>query len=124
MDRIDIIVEVPAVKFEELRTRKVAESSSDIKERVNLAREVQNRRFGKESGMCNATMGPTELRYYCALDEEGYALLKQAFDAYGLTARSYDRILKVARTIADLEESKNITADHIAEAVQYRIVNI
>ena len=124
MDRIDIIVEVPAVKFEELRTRKVAESSSDIMKRVNLAREVQNRRFGKESGMCNATMGPNELRYHCVLDEEGYTLLKQAFDAYGLTARSYDRILKVARTIADLEESNNITADHIAEAVQYRIVNI
>ena len=68
-------------------------------------------------------MGPTELRKYCTLDDDGYSLLKQAFDAYGLTARSYDRILKVARTIADLDGSKNITADHVAEAVQYRIVN-
>ena len=124
MDRIDIIVEVPAVKFEELRSRKEAESSADIKARVNAARQIQNSRFGKESGMCNARMGPTELRHHCALDEDGYALLKQAFDAYGLTARSYDRILKVARTIADLDGSPNITADHVAEAVQYRLVNI
>jgi len=124
MDRVDIIVEVPAVKFDELRSRRIAESSADIRTRVNEAREIQNRRYGRENDMCNANMGPTELRKYCTLDDDGYTLLKQAFDAYGLTARSYDRILKVARTIADLDGSKNITADHVAEAVQYRIVNI
>ena len=124
LDRIDIIVEVPAVEFEHLRERRESESSAAIKERVNAARARQHRRFGEESGMCNGSMGPTELRYHCVLDDESAALMKEAFDVYGLTARSYDRILKVARTIADLEGSKDITSDHIAEAIQYRIVEI
>ena len=124
MDRIDIIVEVPAVDFENLRSRKEAESSAAIRQRVNAARQIQNRRFGEQSGMCNGSMEATELRYYCAIDDEGADLMKQAFDTFGLTARSYDRILKVARTIADLEGSPNITADHLAEAINYRLVNI
>ncbi len=124
LDRIDIIVEVPAVDFENLRRRAEAEPSADIKERVNEARKCQHRRFGQSSGMCNARMGPTELRYHCRIDDEGAELMKQAFDVLGLTARSYDRILKVARTIADLEGSPDITADHLAEAIQYRTVNI
>ncbi len=124
MDRIDIIVEVPAVDFENLRSRKEAEPSAAIRERVNAARKIQNRRFGEQSGMCNGSMEATELRYYCAIDDEGAELMKQAFDTFGLTARSYDRILKVARTIADLEGSPNITADHLAEAINYRLVNI
>ncbi len=124
LDRIDIIVEVPAVDFENLRRREEAEPSVDIKERVNEARKCQHRRFGPSSGMCNARMGPTELRYHCRIDDEGAELMKQAFDVLGLTARSYDRILKVARTIADLEGSPDITADHLAEAIQYRTVNI
>ena len=124
MDRIDIIVEVPAVDFENLRSRKEAEPSAAIRERVNVARKIQNRRFGEQSGMCNGSMEATELRYYCAIDDEGAELMKQAFDTFGLTARSYDRILKVARTIADLEGSPNITADHLAEAINYRLVNI
>ena len=74
--------------------------------------------------MCNARMGPDELRKFCDLDEESVLLLRQAFDVFGLTARSYDRILKVARTIADLEGSDRITVDHVAEAVQYRTVNL
>jgi magnesium chelatase family protein len=74
--------------------------------------------------MCNARMGPTELRHYCKLDEESTALMQQAFEAFGLTARSYDRIVRVARTIADLAGSENITADHIAEAIQYRTVEL
>ena len=124
LDRIDIIVEVPAVQFEDLRTRREAEPSSEVKKRVNFARDRQHRRFGQQSGMCNARMGPGELRTFCQLDEESAELMHQAFDAFGLTARSYDRILKVARTIADLDDSERILTDHIAEAIQYRTVNL
>ncbi len=124
LDRIDIIIEVPAVPYEDLQRRQEAECSESIKQRVNAARQIQNRRFGESSGMCNARMGPNELRQYCALDSQSADLIRRAFDVFGLTARSYDRILKVARTIADLEGSRNITADHIAEAVQYRTVNL
>lgn len=124
LDRIDMILEVPAVKFEELRTRKEAESSIAIKERVNAARKRQNKRFGDFSGMCNARMGPEELRVHCKLDEGSAELMRQAFDAFGLTARSYDRILRVARTIADLEGEENISNTHIAEAIQYRTVEL
>jgi len=122
LDRIDIIVEVPAVDFEHLRRRKEAEPSAAIKARVDEARRVQHRRFGELSGMCNARMGPTELRYHCVIDDESAQLMKDAFNVFGLTARSYDRILKVARTIADLDDSIRITVDHIAEAIQYRAV--
>lgn len=124
LDRIDIIVEVPAVEFEHLRERREAESSDSIKQRVDAARSRQHRRFGEQSGMCNARMGPTELRYHCVLDDESAILMKEAFEAFGLTARSYDRILKVARTIADLDDSDRITSDHIAEAIQYRTVEL
>ena len=124
LDRIDIIIEVPAVHFDELRRREEAEPSSEIKKRVNAARERQHQRFGVGSGMCNSRMGPDELRQYCALDNESAELMRQAFDVFGLTARSYDRILKVARTIADMEGSAHISSEHIAEAIQYRTVNL
>lgn len=124
LDRIDIIMEVPAVPFEDLQKRKPAEPSSVIRERVNAARDIQNQRFGAASGLCNARMGPEELRKYCKLDRTSVEMMRQAFDVFGLTARSYDRILKVARTIADLSGSINILSDHIAEAIQYRIVDI
>ena len=124
LDRIDIVVEVPAVHFEDLRTRAEAEPSSEVKKRVDAARAIQNRRFGGKGGMCNARMGPGEMRRFCDLDEASTELMKQAFEAMGLTARSYDRILKVARTVADLEGSENIEPHHIAEAIQYRAVNL
>ena len=124
MDRIDIIIEVPAVQYEDLHRRQEAERSEAIKARVNEARMVQHRRFGESSGLCNARMGPNELRYHCVLDDEGYELMERAFEVFGLTARSYDRILKVARTIADLDGSRDIKADHVAEAIQYRTVNL
>ena len=123
LDRIDIVVEVPSVHFEDLRSRAEAEPSAAVKERVNAARAVQNKRFGT-GGMCNARMGPEEMRRYCNLSEESAALMKEAFEAMGLTARSYDRILKVARTVADLDRSETIEPQHIAEAIQYRAVNL
>ena len=124
LDRIDIVVEVPAVKFEELRARAEAEPSAAVKERVDAARKRQNIRFGEGSVMCNARMGPREMREFCALDGECAQLMKDAFEAMGLTARSYDRILKVARTIADLEGCEQIEYMHIAEAIQYRTVEL
>jgi magnesium chelatase family protein len=122
MDRIDIVIEVPAVKFEDLSNRAEAEPSAEVKKRVDAARNRQHERFGKHTGMCNARMGPEELRIYCTLNEECKALAKQAFDRLGLTARSFDRLLRVARTIADLEGSQEIRLMHIAEAIQYREV--
>ena len=124
LDRIDIIVEVPAVHFDDLRKRAEAEPSANIKDRVDKARSRQNKRYASLPGMCNARMGQDELRRYCELSDECAALMRQAFDALNLTARSYDRILKVARTIADLEGVETIQPQHIAEAIQYRTVNL
>ena len=124
LDRIDIILEVPAVNFEEMHERRESEPSSEIKKRVDAARKIQIERYGKSSGMCNASMGPDELREYCNLDDESAEMMHRAFEVFGLTARSYDRILKVARTIADLDGSTNIQRKHIAEAIQYRTVEI
>ena len=124
LDRIDIIVEVPAVHFEDLRSRAESEPSADIKLRVNRARRIQNSRFGEHGGMCNARMGPDEMRSFCELDDACARLMQRAFDALGLTARSYDRILKVARTIADLDGCEKLKPQHIAEAIRYRTINL
>ena len=123
LDRIDIIVEVPAVKFEDLRRREEAEPSSAIKERVNAARQIQNHRFGEQTGRCNARMDQDDLRRFCQLDAKSASLMRRAFDTFGMTARSYDKILKLARTIADLAGSADIQSMHIAEAIRYRTVD-
>lgn len=119
LDRIDIIVEVPAVEFEELRQRKPAEPSSEIKKRVNAARQIQRNRFSN-AAQCNAQMQPEDMRSCCQLDDACSKLMRAAFSSLQMTARSYDRVLRVARTIADLEGCENIEPQHIAEAVQYR----
>jgi magnesium chelatase family protein len=123
LDRIDIVVEVPSVAFEDLRLRQEAEPSRDIKARVDAARKIQVERYGS-GGMCNARMGPDQMRSFCRLSDGCAQLMQEAFAQMGLTARSYDRILKVARTIADLEGSEDILEHHLAEAIQYRTANL
>lgn len=120
LDRIDIIVEVPALEYEELRRKNPAESSADIRQRVNEARGLQRARFSGDETMCNAQMGTKELRRFCSLSPESEELMRDAFDTMGLSARSHDRILRVARTIADLDGAEQIGVEHIAEAIQYR----
>ena len=120
LDRIDLIAEIPAVPFEDLRKAAPAESSAEIKKRVEAARARQRQRFSGSDLQSNAQMGPAELRRACQLDEPSAQLMKTAFERLQLTARSYDRILKVARTIADLEGYGEIQPQHIAEAIQYR----
>ncbi|MGI6013573.1 MAG: YifB family Mg chelatase-like AAA ATPase [Oscillospiraceae bacterium] len=120
LDRIDIIVEVPALTFDELATRTTSESSAEIKARVDAAHTVQRDRFAHTTVGCNRQMGQVELAAHCVLDADCEALMRMAFDRMGLTARSYDRILRVARTIADLDGALSITTAHLAEAIQYR----
>lgn len=120
LDRIDIIVEVPALNFTQLRAHEEPEPSSAVKKRVEAARGRQLARFAGTACRCNADMQAKELRRWCELDDACAALMQQAFDALGLTARSYDRIRRVARTIADLDGSAEIQPQHLAEAIQYR----
>lgn len=120
MDRIDLKIDVPALEFEELSDRRRGESSADMKNRVNAARAIQQDRYGESGIRCNAHMGQAELRKYCRLDDAGTELMRQAYERLSLTARSYDRILRVARTVADLEGAESISAAHLAEAIGYR----
>jgi len=121
LDRIDLHIEVPAVRFREIASDRPAEPSSAIRARVVAARRRQQERFrGRPRVLCNAQMGPRELRQFCVLDETSMELLRHAMNDLRLSARAYDRILKVARTIADLAGSDRILPEHVAEAIQYR----
>ena len=124
LDRMDLIVEVPSLDYEELTERPAGEPSAAIRARVDAARAVQRERFGPDGPEQNAHMGPKELAAYCQLSPTCETLMRQAFDAMGLTARSYDRILRMARTIADLDGAKDIQPQHLAEAIQYRTFDL
>jgi len=121
LDRIDIQIEVPAVQYKELASSENGEKSVQIRSRVQVAKEVQLRRFGDKANLfCNADMQAKDIRKYCQLDTHSQELLKTAITKLGLSARAYDRILKVSRTIADLMGEEEIQSDHISEAIQYR----
>lgn len=121
LDRIDIHIEAPAVKYSELTSEAKGETSESIRNRVIKARFIQQQRFSNYKKIhCNADMGPKEIKIFCQLDKDSSELLKMAMTRLNLSARAYDRILKVARTIADLDNHENIQAKHISEAIQYR----
>ena len=121
LDRIDIHIEVTPVPFDKMTETRKGESSADIRRRVTNAREIQSKRFAHFDGIhYNAQMGTKQIREYCALDEPSLQLLKTAMERLNLSARAFDRILKVSRTIADLEETEIVNSNHIAEAIQYR----
>ena len=120
LDRIDIHIEVQKVEFEQLSDRRKGENSIKIRERVLKAREIQEQRYKDLDISYNAQIGPKEIEKYCELDSASQNLIKNAMEKLNLSARAYDRILKVARTIADLENSEQILSNHIAEAIQYR----
>ena len=120
LDRIDLHVEVPLVDFKELSNGATGEKSDVIRERVLAAKQIQLERFKKASNTTNAAMGSRQVRQHCALDAEGSGYLEHAMEMMNFSARAHDRILKVARTLADLGGSPNIRANDVLEAIQYR----
>ncbi len=120
LDRIDIHVEVPAVPYNALKGTGKSESSDHIRDRVNAARKIQSQRFSRTKIHCNAQMNSRQIKRYCTIDEMSHRLLETAVDKLGLSARAHNRILKIARTIADIEATPELSERHIAEAVQYR----
>jgi magnesium chelatase family protein len=121
LDRIDIHIEVVPVDYENLAGSAPAETSASIRERVVRARDIQSSRFAGSDGIhCNAQMTPPLIRRHCHLDDTGERLLRAAMERRGLSARAWDRILKVSRTIADLDSSENIRPEHLSEAINYR----
>ena len=124
LDRIDLHVEVPLVDFKELSSSSSGEKSEAIRNRVVAAREVQAKRFQKQNGiLTNASMPSRQVRAHCQLDSESSKLLEQAMEQLNFSARAYDRILKVARTLADLEGQQDIESVQIMEAIQYRTLD-
>ena len=123
MDRIDLHVEVDNVSYDELNDDAFSESSQTVRERVNRARNIQLQRLQGRGHRCNAQMTSADIKKFCKLDGESQKLLQESFEKLHLSARAYNRILKVARTIADLDNSENIRAQHVAEALQYRALD-
>ena len=123
LDRIDIHIDVPAVKYKELRSTALAEGSEAIRQRVARARERQLARFAGDGIYANAQMPPKLIRKHCEIDAESEKLLENAIMRLGLSARAHDRILKVARTIADLEGSERLQPKHLSESIQYRTLD-
>ena len=124
LDRIDLHVNVPSVEYEAMRRKSKPESSAQVKERVDAARAIQSRRFEGTGIPCNAQMTPPMVGRFCELDARCDALMKAAFERMVLTARSHDRVLRVARTIADLDGAEHIGVEHLSEAIQYRNTDI
>ena len=121
LDRIDIQIEMPSLSYEEITSTQTAEKSEDIRTRINEARAFAHKRYEKEERLyCNAELSARQIQKYCTMSEKASALLKKAFDKLGLSARGYDRILRVSRTIADLDKSEIIEDTHIAEAIRFR----
>ena len=120
LDRIDLHIEVPPVEYDSLKSNSDEETSEQIRQRVNAAREIQNNRYKGRGITCNARLLPSMLSEFCVMTEDAEALLKASFERLGLSARAYDRILKVARTVADLEAQEKIGVSHIAQAIQFR----
>ena len=123
LDRIDLQVEVPRLEFGEIIARDEGETSAEIRERTAGAREIQLQRFRGKEIFCNAQMGTKEVKRYCHVDDEGKELLEMAVNRLGFSARAYTRVLKVARTIADLNKEERVSPVHISEAIQYRIMD-
>ena len=121
LDRLDIHVEVPPVRYDELQGKTGGEeTSAQIKQRVDKARKIQTERYKDENITCNARLTPKLLKKYCTLSSDAENILEAAFKTMGLSGRAYDRLLKVSRTLADLDGAKNIEAEHIAQAIQLR----
>ena len=120
LDRIDLHIEVPSVKYRALSDKELGESSATIRDRVNKARDLQKKRFGHKGILCNARMTEKQIKNFCQIGEESHKLIEMAIEKLGFSARAVNRILKVSRTIADLENKENIEPAHIAEAIQYR----
>lgn len=113
-------IEVPSVQYRALSDKGTGESSMSVKERVNQARDLQKKRFGSNHILCNARMTEKQIRQFCQIDEETHKLVEMAVEKLGLSARAVNRVLKVSRTIADLDSDASIRSSHVAEAIQYR----
>ncbi|MDU1583436.1 MAG: magnesium chelatase, partial [Peptoniphilus harei] len=123
LDRIDIHLEVPEVNYKEISSERSGESSEVIRERVKNVREIQKDRFKDEIFKYNSEIPEKKLKKYCHLDDNSEKILELAFKKYGMSARTYNKILKIARTIADMDGCENIKEDHVLEAIQYRTMD-